>query len=41
MTLLAARLITSVPIAVVYNFFVDRFLSGFHSWCHQVRRFGA
>ena len=25
----AGRLITSVPIAILYNFFVDRFISGF------------
>jgi multiple sugar transport system permease protein len=28
-SLMAACLITSVPIAIVYNFFVDRFVSGF------------
>ena len=28
-SLMAACLITSVPIAIVYNFFLDRFIAGF------------
>lgn len=28
-SLMAACLITSVPIAIVYNFFIDRFVTGF------------
>jgi multiple sugar transport system permease protein len=28
-SLMAACLITSIPIAIVYNFFLDRFIAGF------------
>ena len=28
-SLMAACLITSIPIAVLYNFFLDRFIAGF------------
>jgi multiple sugar transport system permease protein len=30
-SLMAACLITSIPIAIVYNLFVDRFMAGFTS----------
>jgi multiple sugar transport system permease protein len=35
-SLMAACLITSVPLAVLYNFFLDRFIAGFHRRRDQV-----